>query len=78
MRAVSSTSATPLLERAARASSLGRAAYRRQMEQIVAAYNDAVARVNAAAPTTRQHRLPMVLADELSSLEDAWSPPPRG
>jgi hypothetical protein len=67
-----------LLERATRASSLGRGTYRRQMEQIVAAFNAAVARVNAAAPTTRQHRQPMVLADELSSLERAWSRPPHG
>lgn len=67
-----------LLERAARASSLGHGTYRRQMERIVAAYNDAVSRLNAAAPTTRQHRPTMLLPDELSALERAWSPdPPR-
>ena len=62
-----------LLERAARASSLARGTHRRELERIVAAYNAAVARVNAAAPTTRQHRPPMVLADEFASLERAWS-----
>ncbi len=65
-----------LLERAVRASSFGRGTYRRGLARIVAAYNAAVERVNAAAPTTRQHRRPMVLSDELAALETAWSPPP--
>jgi hypothetical protein len=67
-----------LLERAARASALGRGTYRKQMERIVAAYNGSVARLNAGAPTTRQHRQPMILADEMRSLERAWSPPGSG
>jgi hypothetical protein len=62
-----------LLERAARSSSLARGSYRREMERIVPAYNAAVARLNASAPTTRQHRRPLVLGDELASFERAWT-----
>jgi hypothetical protein len=67
-----------LLERASRASSLGRSTYRRDLQRIVAAYNAAVDRVNAAAPTTRQHRRPMVVAEELAALERAWFPDQDG
>lgn len=63
-----------LLERAARASSPSRATDLRTIERIVTAYNAAVARLNAAAPTTRQHRRPMVLAEEQAALERAHSP----
>jgi hypothetical protein len=70
-----------LQERAPHASPLARNTYRRDLERIVAAYNAAVERVNAAAPTIRQHRRPMILSDELAALERAWSPaedgPPR-
>lgn len=65
-----------LLERAARSSALARGTYRRDLGRIVAAYNAAVERVNASAPTTRQHRRPMVLSDELAALEHAWSAAP--
>jgi hypothetical protein len=67
-----------LITRAARASSLGRSTYRRDLGRIVAAYNAAVDRVNAAAPTTRQHRRPLVLSEELAALERAWSPDEDG
>jgi hypothetical protein len=67
-----------LLERAVRTTSLGRTTYRRELERIVAAHNAAVERVNAAAPTTRQHRRPMVLPEELAALERASSPGQEG
>jgi hypothetical protein len=63
-----------LVDRATHAPTQARGGFRREMEAIVAAYNAAVARLNAAAPTTRQHRRPMVLADELAGL-DAPGPP---
>jgi hypothetical protein len=63
-----------LLDRAAQASPLARNTYRRDLEHIVAAHNAAVERVNAAAPTIRQHRRPMILSDELAALDRAWAP----
>ena len=36
--------------------------------------NAAVARLNAEAPTDRQHRRPLVLAEELARLDDAGRP----
>jgi hypothetical protein len=62
-----------LLERAAHASSPSLGTDLRAIERIVTAYNAAVARLNAAAPTTRQHRRPMVLAEERAALERAHS-----
>jgi hypothetical protein len=67
-----------LLERASRASPLSHNTYRRDLERIVAAHNAAVERVNAAAPTTRQHRRPMAVSDELAALERTWSPADDG
>jgi hypothetical protein len=62
-----------MLERAAQAwSAMTRARYRRELTRIVTAHAAAVARLNAEAPTTRLHRRPMVLHDELEALERAW------
>lgn len=41
------------------------------LEDLVVAVNAAVARLNAEAPTDRQHRRPLVLADELARYDDA-------
>lgn len=50
-------------------SGLGRA--RHEMARIVDGANRAIARVNAEAPTVRQHRRPLDLAAELDQLERA-------
>jgi hypothetical protein len=63
-----------LLDRVARSGRPARAANRREMEAIVAAYNAAVARLNASAPTIRQHRRPMAIADQLAALDAAGQP----
>lgn len=60
-----------LLTRAARVSPAGLARTRDEMARIVDAANRAIARVNAEAPTVRQHRLPLDLAVELDRLERA-------
>ena len=44
---------------------------RRTLEQLVSEVNAAIARVNAEAPTTRQHRRPLAIADELARYEAA-------
>lgn len=41
------------------------------LEQLVAEINASIARVNAGAPSTRQHRRPLVLADELDRYDEA-------
>jgi DnaJ homolog subfamily C member 28 len=41
------------------------------LEELVALINAAVARVNAGAPTARQHRRPLVLADEIARYDEA-------
>jgi len=41
------------------------------LEELVALINAAIARVNAEAPTARQHRRPLVLADEIARYEEA-------
>ncbi|MHB8958051.1 MAG: DnaJ family domain-containing protein [Candidatus Limnocylindrales bacterium] len=41
------------------------------LEGLVVAVNAAVARLNAEAPTDRQHRRPLVLADELARYDEA-------
>ncbi|MEA2621343.1 MAG: DnaJ ue, subfamily er 28, conserved domain [Chloroflexota bacterium] len=41
----------------------------RNLTNAVAAYNADAARINAAAPSERQHRRPLVLADEVAALE---------
>ena len=44
---------------------------RRALEQLVTEVNAWIARVNAEAPTTRQHRRPLVVADELARYDEA-------
>jgi DnaJ homologue, subfamily C, member 28, conserved domain len=63
-----------LLARAATASSVMRRTLHTQLTRIVERHNDAVARVNAGAPTARQHRRPLVLAQELEALDAAIGP----
>jgi hypothetical protein len=60
-----------ILRRAPRSSALGRRRDRAELERIVAAHARAVARLNADAPTDRQHRRPLDLAVELERLEEA-------
>ena len=48
---------------------LARRRDRAELEQLVVAINAAVARLNAEAPTDRQHRSPLVLADELARFD---------
>ena len=43
----------------------------RALEQLVTEVNPWIARVNAEAPTTRQHRRPLVVADELARYDEA-------
>ena len=50
---------------------LGRRRDRAALEEIVIAVGKAVARLNAEAPTDRQQRRPLVLADELARYEAA-------
>ena len=65
-----------LLERAAKASGLMQRHYRRQLQELVEAHNRAVDQVNAYAPSDRQHRRRMVLAEEIRVLSDrdAYAP----
>lgn len=44
---------------------------RASLEELVARINAAIARVNAGAPTDRQHRRHLVLADELARYDEA-------
>ena len=44
---------------------------RLELERLVIQANAAIARLNAEAPTTRQHRRALVLADELDRYDDA-------
>jgi len=44
---------------------------RRALEQLVTEVNACIAQVNAGAPSTRQHRRPLVAADELARYDDA-------
>jgi hypothetical protein len=41
------------------------------LEKMVAEANAAIARLNAEAPTTRQHRRPLALADEMHRYDEA-------
>lgn len=52
-------------------SALARRRDRDQLERLVRDINAAVERVNAEAPSTRQHRRPLVLADELAAYDAA-------
>ena len=60
-----------LVARAAGASSFGRERDRAALERLVVQINAAVARLNAEAPTTRQHRAPVRLEVELARFDDA-------
>ena len=61
-----------LLERAAGASGHRRDRIRREHAALVVEVNRAIARVNAEAPTDRQHRRPMDPATETARLERAF------
>jgi hypothetical protein len=55
--------------RASRVSPGGQARLRRDLERLVIQVNAAIARLNAEAPTDRQHRRPLDLAEELARLD---------
>ena len=50
---------------------VGRRRDREQIERLVGDINAAVGRLNSEAPSTRQHRRPLVLADELAAYDEA-------
>lgn len=52
-------------------SELARRQDRHALERLVIEVNAAIANVNAEAPTYRQHRRPLVLADELARYDEA-------
>ena len=58
-----------LFERARRAQPASRQRLRADLERLVRDLDRAIARVNAEAPTDRQHRRPLVLAEELARLD---------
>jgi hypothetical protein len=63
-----------ILARAATGSAPSAVARRRDLaalEDLVGRINVAIARVNAEAPTDRQHRRPLVLADEIDRYDEA-------
>jgi hypothetical protein len=60
-----------LLARPRRTTEAGQARERAELTALVASINDAIARVNAEAPTDRQHRRPLDLESELARLEAA-------
>ena len=60
-----------LMERAARGSPLMRRTFERQLTDLVTQHNQAVEQLNAEAPTPRQHRRRLILADELAALAHA-------
>ena len=61
-----------LVERAPRTAALSRERLRRDHASLVRAVNRAVERVNAEAPTDRQHRRPLDAAAEAERLERAF------
>jgi hypothetical protein len=61
-----------LIERAPRTSPLSRSRLRSQVARVVADANRAIDRVNAEAPTARQHRRPLDPAAEAGRLERAF------
>ncbi len=63
-----------LVRRAASASSATMRRLQVDLERLVVEINAAIGRLNAEAPTDRQHRRPLVLADELARLEAARRP----
>jgi len=58
-----------IVARAAAASPIGLRRLRADLERLVIEINAAIARLNAEAPTDRQHRRPLVLAEELARLD---------
>jgi hypothetical protein len=54
---------------AGQVSTFGRRRDREELARLVVAVNAAVARLNAEAPTDRQHRVPLSLPDELARLD---------
>ncbi|MEW5989925.1 MAG: DUF1992 domain-containing protein [Chloroflexota bacterium] len=60
-----------ILERAPRASAMGRARDRTELIRIVADANAAILRLNLEAPTPRQHRRPLDPEAELAALDRA-------
>jgi hypothetical protein len=64
-----------LLAAARGAGALGAAWRRRQLREIVAAANEAIAALNGLAPSARQHRRPLDEAEELAALERAEQEP---
>ncbi len=60
-----------ILTRAAGSSPASMARLRGELERAVVGVNAAIARLNAEAPTHRQHRRSLVLAEELAGLEVA-------
>ena len=60
-----------LLAGAAGTSAFGRQRDRATQERLVVEINAAVARLNAEAPTSRQHRAPLRLEAELARFDDA-------
>ena len=63
-----------LVRRAAGASPATMRRLRTDLERIVVEINAAIGRLNAEAPTDRQHRRPLVLAEELARLEAVLRP----
>jgi hypothetical protein len=61
-----------MIERAPRTSPLSRGRLRAQVARVVADANRAIARVNAEAPTARQHRRPLDPTAEAERLERAF------
>ena len=60
-----------IFARAGAASPIARSRYRRDLEQLVVGINAAIARLNAEAPTDRQHRRPLRLDEELARFDAA-------
>jgi hypothetical protein len=61
-----------LLERATRSSTVSRHRLRRELATLVDAANAAILRLNSEAPTIRQHRRALDLAEQLDRLERAF------
>ena len=67
-----------IVARAQAASPMGRGRYRIELERLVIEINAAIARLNAEAPTDRQHRRPLAVAEELARLEALDPAPDQG
>jgi len=62
-----------LLERAPRTSRGSQARIRAELSALVEAANAAILRLNSEAPTLRQHRRPLDLAEQVARLEGAFA-----